>query len=387
MSPEHAALGDDLWTRWHAGLHALTAGLLAPGADGPLAACAAAVAAIDAQPAGDMPWAGRLALAQRGSFAFAIAARLAFAGEAQLRSAVIRGALDPERVAQWKRAAGALPLAQADRAHGHLRPGTMDITQPTWDDSGYQAQAGHGAGAAEHAVASLNAQEARAVSALLREACLDLAPTDWLAFVQQARVLRERARHVFTRHLSVAMDLIAADAERHGVARETLSWLSLAQWKDASRQASHAGWRSLEATAAQARRQHADQATVVVAPLLAHARDRWMADSQGVLPNFIGSQAVQGPVRCLHDARARGDGSLAGAIVVVEQADPGFDWLFSCGIGGLVTAWGGANSHMAVRCAELGIAAAIGCGEHLYRQAREAATACIDPVAGGLWLR
>lgn len=386
-SPERAALGDGLWTLWRARLHALTADLLAPGAGGPLARCAAAVAAIDAEPAPDMSWAGRLALARRGSFAFAIAARLAFAGEAQLRSAVARGALDPARVAQWKRAAGALPLAQADRAHGHLRPGTMDITQPTWDDSGYQAQAGHGAGAAQHAAASLNAQEARALAALLREARLDLAPADWLAFVQQARVLRERARHVFTRHLSVAMDRIAADAERHGLARETLSWLSLAQWEAAGRQASPAGWRSLEAAAARACRQHADESTVVVAPVLAHARDRWMADSQGVLPNFIGSQAVQGPVRCLHDARARGDGSLAGAIVVVEQADPGFDWLFSCGIGGLVTAWGGANSHMAVRCAELGIAAAIGCGEHLYRQVRDAATACIDPVAGGLWLR
>ena len=33
---------------------------------------------------------------------------------------------------------------------------------------------------------------------------------------------------------------------------------------------------------------------------------------------------------------------------------------------GLITAWGGANSHMAIRAGELGIPAVIGSGEILY---------------------
>ena len=40
------------------------------------------------------------------------------------------------------------------------------------------------------------------------------------------------------------------------------------------------------------------------------------------------------------------------------------DYLFSKNIGGLITCYGGANSHMAIRCAELGIPAVIGCGEN-----------------------
>ena len=51
---------------------------------------------------------------------------------------------------------------------------------------------------------------------------------------------------------------------------------------------------------------------------------------------------------------------------MIESADPGFDWIFSHDIAGLVTHFGGANSHMAIRCAEFGLPAAIGCGERLF---------------------
>ena len=57
-----------------------------------------------------------------------------------------------------------------------------------------------------------------------------------------------------------------------------------------------------------------------------------------------------------------------GKIVFIKAADPGYDFLFSKGISGLVTQFGGANSHMAIRCAELGIPAVIGVGEQNYTE-------------------
>ena len=52
----------------------------------------------------------------------------------------------------------------------------------------------------------------------------------------------------------------------------------------------------------------------------------------------------------------------------IRAADPGYDFLFSKRIGGLVTEFGGANSHMAIRCAELGIPAVIGVGSQNYTE-------------------
>ena len=69
---------------------------------------------------------------------------------------------------------------------------------------------------------------------------------------------------------------------------------------------------------------------------------------------------------------------LKGAIVCIKNADPGYDWLFSFGIAGLITAWGGANSHMAIRAAEQGLPAIIGAGEILYSRWSGASALKID---------
>ena len=58
-------------------------------------------------------------------------------------------------------------------------------------------------------------------------------------------------------------------------------------------------------------------------------------------------------------------------IVAIPNADPGFDWIFSHNIAGLITQYGGTNSHMAIRCAELGIPAAIGIGDKRYENLQE----------------
>ncbi|EJL6375361.1 hypothetical protein NMR50_003545, partial [Vibrio cholerae] len=59
--------------------------------------------------------------------------------------------------------------------------------------------------------------------------------------------------------------------------------------------------------------------------------------------------------------------------------DPGYDWLFGQGIAGLITMYGGANSHMAIRSAEFGLPAAIGIGENLYRRLSQAYKLELDP--------
>ena len=64
--------------------------------------------------------------------------------------------------------------------------------------------------------------------------------------------------------------------------------------------------------------------------------------------------------------------------MLIKSADPGFDWIFSHNIAGLITQYGGPNSHMAIRCAEFGLPAAIGCGEKLYNQLLKAKVIELD---------
>jgi hypothetical protein len=86
-------------------------------------------------------------------------------------------------------------------------------------------------------------------------------------------------------------------------------------------------------------------------------------EQQAAEPNFVTQRAVEAPVVAFDLGPHR---TVDGTIVMIPNADPGYDWLLARDIAGLITMYGGANSHMAVRAAELGIPAAIGVGELLY---------------------
>jgi len=101
-----------------------------------------------------------------------------------------------------------------------------------------------------------------------------------------------------------------------------------------------------------------------------------VAPFQSARPNFITSLRVNADSICLTNCSKHPN--LDGLIVIIESADPGYDWIFTHKIAGLVTKYGGANSHMAIRCAEFNIPAAIGCGEQRYETLIDAKKIIID---------
>lgn len=91
--------------------------------------------------------------------------------------------------------------------------------------------------------------------------------------------------------------------------------------------------------------------------------DFYSFERHASLPNYIGVKSITAKVVELDNTSQN---RLKGVIVQIPQADPGYDWLFGQEIAGLITKYGGANSHMAIRSAEIGLPAAIGVGEKLY---------------------
>ena len=83
--------------------------------------------------------------------------------------------------------------------------------------------------------------------------------------------------------------------------------------------------------------------------------------------NFVTLKKTRGKIKILNkNIVGKKIGSLKNLIIFIENADPGFDFVFSHKIKGLVTKYGGANSHMSIRCMELNIPAVIGIGQKKY---------------------
>lgn len=106
-------------------------------------------------------------------------------------------------------------------------------------------------------------------------------------------------------------------------------------------------------------------------------------ESPDAEPTFVTDCVVEAPTEILTSEGS--DPTLVdGKIVVIEAADPGYDWVFSRPILGLVTCYGGASSHMAIRCQELGVPAAIGCGAARFAQVGQFDEIHLDCAAGAI---
>ena len=83
-------------------------------------------------------------------------------------------------------------------------------------------------------------------------------------------------------------------------------------------------------------------------------------------PNFITEKFIKGEVDILEGNNIKKN--IKNKIIIIENADPGYDWIFSKNIKGLITKFGGVNSHMSIRCEEKQLPAVIGVGEDNFNK-------------------
>ena len=253
--------------------------------------------------------------------------------------------------------------------YGHLRPGTYDILSARYDKrSGVIAAAPREQKSAEHAKCEffLTAVQHRAIQTLLDAYSYHISPEQLILYMKQAIQGREYAKFIFTRNISDALEIMTQWGDAVGLSVEELSYLCIHDILDALvvadgrtledylRQRSEEGRRASEVTKV-LRLPHVilSLSDLVIVPLLLHQ------------PNFITHKRVRAPRVVITGADTDPE-VIDSKIVVIESADPGFDWIFSRPLAGLITKFGGANSHMAIRCAEFGLPAAIGCGEQIF---------------------
>lgn len=278
---------------------------------------------------------------------------------------------------------GELPRADFMAKYGHLRPGTYDILSRRYDqmpDLGMNDL--QVCPEQELSDFMLSEQQKSDIGQLLQdEGFPELNAEKLLEYVQAATVGREYGKFVFTRSISEMLELIANFGERHGLSREEMSHVSIGTLLDVVTKSSEG---SIEERLRQIAENEAERHAISVAIRLPQV----LFDEAGVHvvpfqvshPNFITHKKITADCVCLLIGQTAP--VLTGKIVLIENADPGFDWIFSQQIGGLITKYGGANSHMAIRCAEFGIPAAIGCGEQRFEVFIRANQMLLDCAAG-----
>ena len=245
---------------------------------------------------------------------------------------------------------------------GHLRAGTYNILSPRYDCAFEKYFAFcQNPQSPKHKDFTLDSHKMQELDILLAQNGLKIDSQGFFAFLKDAIEGRERVKFEFSKLLSYAIELISKLGEYYGIDKENMAHLDIQNIFTlySSLYSKNPKDRFLDEIA-----RHKAEYELTLAlklpPLLYSPHQIYSFFTQTSLPNFITQKSVTAQVAFENDS------NLKGKIVLIKSADPGYDYLFTKHIAGLITCYGGANSHMAIRASELALPSVIGVGEERF---------------------
>lgn len=332
---------------------------------------------------------------ERGTVPFSILARYGFIASSMLRGLVARGVISEEEKNQFlnsiETVAGKLVEemngvlkglnSKEDflKEYGHLRPGSYDISSYSYDerpeyyfptdfkviaDQDEQLTAGKNS-------FSFNDKTLKAIRLEIDRMGMKISVEQLLTFIKEATAGREYAKFQFTKNLDAVLKLIAKWGSEFGFNREDMANLFI---EDILRLNKFTIAREsvlyLKQKIQEGKNWHEESNKIETPQFITSPDALDVIVHNKAEPNYVTSKTITAQICNLNEVVDKSE--LEGKIVLTEGADPGYDWIFLHPIKGLITKYGGAASHMTIRCAEFGLPAAIGCGEEWYDRLKSA---------------
>lgn len=245
--------------------------------------------------------------------------------------------------------------------YGHLRTGTYDIRSDRYDAMNFRPVPAKNRTPKKKSRANFNYFP---MEQALKQHGIDIDVRDFTQFLVSAIEQREYFKFEFTKSLSLVLEMIRKIGAITDVRVDDLSWITVDEFRSITAEDTPAQIKKrFEELAAQRKVTYRNNRVVLLPEVVLSGRSLDIVPVYEARPNFITSKKVEGEIVLLEEDA---DADITGKIVVVTKADPGYEWIFTKKIKGFITKYGGAASHMAIRCAEFDIPAAIGCGEKIY---------------------
>ena len=278
---------------------------------------------------------------------------------------------------------GQILESEFNKVYGHLRPGTYDVLSKRYDQRKELLSCANRKNESRKKIAfSFKKAQIERINKLLVENGFTINCDMFFKYCEQAIQGRELAKLIFTRSISDILELITAWAECNGLSRLEISHLSILEILNCMVETRGRTVEDhLRSLSIEGQREYSITSSIKLPYLITRPSDLSIVPVLPESPNFITMQKILAPIKVL-SCYEIDKSKLENCIVVIESADPGFDWIFTQKIAGLITKYGGANSHMAIRCAEFNIAAAIGCGEQIFERVIKSKIVELDCLGG-----
>lgn len=273
---------------------------------------------------------------------------------------------------------GEVTKADFLKTYGHIRPGTYDILSKRYDEAfdEYFSEGCLPVIAQEEKTFFFSQEQMQRIQVELEENGLAITADQLMVFIRESIEGREHLKFVFTKSVSKILQLVGELGTRVGISVEDMAYLDISVVKQLYVDLYTGDIKTVfEENIKDNKIQYQSAIQLKLPSIIVQPDDIYSFYMLDEEPNFVTQKNITADIVELNDINGQ---EYEGKIVFIRAADPGYDFLFSKGISGLVTQFGGANSHMAIRCAELGIPAVIGVGEQNYTEWSKYKRATID---------
>ena len=249
------------------------------------------------------------------------------------------------------------------KKYGHLRPGTYDIKSLCYDqiDKDFflknDVKNSLNKKIKNEKIFNFKKYET-SINKYLDSHNFSLDAHNLFDYFEKSIILREYAKFVFTKSISIILENIRSYCKKKKIQIDDIELLEISDLMKKNSKKNILNKININ------KNDYYYNQHIKLPEIIVGKTNMFVGASVVSVPNFVTYKLIEGNVIFLNSKKT--NLKLKDKIVLIENADPGYDWLFGQNIKGLITKFGGANSHMTIRCNELEIPAAIGCGDTLF---------------------
>jgi phosphohistidine swiveling domain-containing protein len=248
--------------------------------------------------------------------------------------------------------------------YGHLRPNTYEISSKNYRENfkNYFKKTKKMHKKKSNSEFKFKNKQIKKINDKLKENNLKISANELIKFIKESIELREYSKFIFTKSIDLIFSNLKKFGEKYKINKEDLSYLNINTILDLHYNLNVGETiKFLREEIKQNKKKYIINSKIILPEIIIEEKSLYLNKYSEAKINFITNQKISGNV--INYSKSLDYNSLKNKILCIENADPGYDFVFNFEIKGLVTRFGGANSHMAIRCAELNIPALIGVGE------------------------
>jgi glutamine kinase len=253
------------------------------------------------------------------------------------------------------------------KIYGHLRPNTYDITSLNYKE-GYKLYfSKKEKNIKKNKNFSFSKEQNEKINSFLKKNSIFFNTKNLDKFIRESIFNREFSKFIFTKSIDLIFENLIEFGKKYNISREDMSYIDINTILNFHYKLDTTSIiKKIKNEINENKKIYLENSVIHLPETISSANDLYFSHKNADNGNYITQKKINNQII---QYKNTGDvKKLKNKIVLIENADPGYDFIFSQKIKGLITKFGGQNSHMSIRSAELSLPACIGIGENKFNE-------------------